>query len=104
MECNIMYADQRYITRTPRSVSLGGSLAFSGLLIAGLMSFVPSVITGARPEAIKLVDFKDPVPPPPEPAPKPETKPQASQPELYIPQPPIPQPQQPVMAGTQVMP
>jgi len=99
-----MYADQRYVPRTPRSVSLGGSLAVSGLLLAGLMSFVPNVIGVGPSKPIPIIDITDPVPPPPEPERKVETQPRATQPEIYIPQPPIPQPQQPVLRGTDVIP
>ncbi|MBX3563014.1 MAG: energy transducer TonB [Sphingomonas sp.] len=99
-----MYADTRYVPRTPRSVSLGGSLAISGLLIAGLMSFVPNIIPKKLDGPMTLVNIKDPVPPPPEPEIKPETQPQARQPDIFIPTPPIPQPQQPQMQGTDVLP
>lgn len=99
-----MYADQRYVPRTPRSLSLGGSLAVSGLLLAGLMSFVPNVVGIGPSDPITIIDVDDPVPPPPEPEPKVETQPRPTQPDLYIPQPPVPQPQQPVMSGTNILP
>ncbi|WP_066798065.1 energy transducer TonB [Sphingomonas soli] len=99
-----MYASQRYVPRAPRSISLGGSLAISGLLLVGLTTFLPNIVPGVRPKSITIVDYKDPAPPPPESVPQPESAPRPSQPELYIPQPPIPQPQQPVMSGTTVMP
>ncbi|RYD46170.1 MAG: energy transducer TonB, partial [Sphingomonadales bacterium] len=49
-----MYAETRYVPRTPRSISLGGSLAVSGLLIAGLISFVPNIVPMVPDEPLKI--------------------------------------------------
>ncbi|RYY27836.1 MAG: energy transducer TonB [Sphingomonadales bacterium] len=100
-----MYADQRYTPRSPRSVSFGAAFAINGLVIAGLMSFVPTVIGTKRPPGpIQIYTPFDPPPPKPVEVEKQklETKPQ--QVELYIPTPPIPQLTQPEMTGTTVMP
>lgn len=99
-----MYADQRYVPSTPRSVGLGGSLAISGLLIAGLMSFVPEIIP--KPPITILEGTNIPIdpPPPPEPTVKPEVRPEAQQPLPYIPPTTMPQPDQPVIRGTDILP
>jgi protein TonB len=98
-----MYADTRYMPRSPRSVSLGAALAINGLLIAGLASFVPNIIATAPPDPIKIFTPQDPVPPPERIERKAEPQP-ARQPDIYIPRPPIPQPQQPEMRGTDILP
>ncbi len=99
-----MYADQRYIPHTPRTVGLGGSLAISGLLIAGLISFVPNIVPKAPGDRLKIFTPKDVPPPPPEPTVKPEAQPEAQQPLPYVPPTVISHPDQPVIASTDIFP
>lgn len=98
-----MYADQRYTPRSPRTVSIAAALAVNGLVIAGLISFVPNVIPRAPSGGIKIFEPVE-TPPPPEQAPKPRTEVSPRQADPYIPQPLIPQPDQPQMQGSDVLP
>lgn len=99
-----MYADQRYVPRTPRSISLGGSIAVSGLLIVGLMSFVPNIVHIGPKDPIKLININEPVPPEPVPVEKPKTEAQPTEVLPYIPQTVVTDPQRPVIASTNVLP
>lgn len=99
-----MYAETRYVPRTPRSISLGGSLAVSGLLIAGLISFVPNIVPMVPDEPLKIFTPREPVPPPPDPVIKPEVRPEAQQPLPYVPPRVISQADQPVLRSTDILP
>ncbi|MES2986779.1 MAG: TonB family protein [Pseudomonadota bacterium] len=99
-----MYADQRYIPRSPRSVSLGAALAINGLVIAALVSFVPDIIPMRK--ITRLEGTNIPIdPPPPEivevEKPVVET---AQQPLIYVPPTVISQPNQPTLESTDVTP
>ena len=92
-----MYADQRYMPRSPRSVSLGAALAVNGLVLAGLLTFVPNFVPRQPPGSIDTYSVNDRPPPPPEKVEKkiePEIKPQ--QDEIYIRDPIVVQPDQPL--------
>lgn len=98
-----MYADTRYVPSTPRSVGLGGSLAISGLLIAGLMSFVPNIIAKAPPGSIETYPVNDPPPPPPNRIEK-KVEPKPQHANIYIPDPLIVPRDAPTIQGTDVLP
>jgi protein TonB len=99
-----MYADQRYVPRTPRSISLGGSFAVSGLLIAGLISFVPNIIPRPLDGPIETYPVPIDEPPPPIPLEKPKTDTQPLQPLPYVPPTTIADPDRPVIESTKTLP
>lgn len=99
-----MYADQRYMPRSPRSISLGGALLVNGLVLAGLLTFVPDIVRERTVDPIDTYDVKTPPPPEVVPLKKPELLPEAQQPLPYIPPTVIQPPDRVTITGTDVQP
>ena len=97
-----MYAEQRYVPRTPRTVSLGAAVAINGLILAGFVTMVPDFIVKSPPPApIETYNVKAPPPPPIE---QPKIEPRAQTPLPYVPPTTLPMPDQPVIETTKIMP
>ncbi|HEX8300307.1 TonB family protein [Sphingomonas sp.] len=99
-----MYADQRYVPRSPRSLSLAGALAINGLVIAGLLSFVPDIVPKPPVTALETTNVPIDPPPPPKPIEKPVIEQTPQQIDPYIPPVLIRQIERPVIAGTDILP
>lgn len=97
-----MYAEQRYVPRTPRTVSLGAAVAINGLILAGFVTMVPDFVAKRKPEGpIQIYDVKDPPPPPIQ---QPKVEPRAQTPLPYIPPLPLPMPDRPTIETTKELP
>lgn len=68
-----MYADMRYHPQPHRAAGVGGALAVSGLIAAGMLLLAPQIMP--RPKTVTLTGTNIALdPPPPAPLPKPLTK------------------------------
>jgi periplasmic protein TonB len=76
MECNVMYAEHRYMPRQSRSVSFGAAFAINGAIIAGMLFYlVPSVAPREPVTVLTATNVPLPKPKPPEePRPAPPTE------------------------------
>jgi protein TonB len=75
MECNAMYADNRYHARKPRVASLGASLLFSGAIITGMIYSSPNFVKAITDQTLTTYPVPDTPPPPPmDPVKQPEIK------------------------------
>lgn len=80
----LMYAQQRYTPRSPRTVSIGAAIAINGLLVAGLVTMVPDIMP--KPPVTILEGVNIPIqPPPPEIEEKRIVEARAQTPKPYIP-------------------
>jgi periplasmic protein TonB len=90
MECNVMYAEHRYMPRQSRGVSFGAAFAINGAIVAGMLFYLaPNVISMGPEEPIKVIDIREPPAPPPE---KPRELPKTERVEPTAPLPTIPRP------------
>ena len=99
-----MYAEQRYVPRTPRTVSLGAAVAINGLLIAGLISMIPNFMPKPKPTVLIGENIPLDTPPPPEPLDKPIVEKPIQAPDPYIPPTANPLPDQPTIESTPILP
>jgi protein TonB len=66
MECNVMYAEHRYMPRQSRSVSFGAAFAINGAIIAGMLFYLVPSIAPKEPVTV-LEGHNVPIPPEPKP-------------------------------------
>ena len=101
-----MQAD-RYTPPKSRTVSFGAAFLINGVIIAGLMFSAPHI--GFKDPETALITENIPLPPvpppePPKPQPKAEPREITQAPEMYIPNTPIPLPQNPILESSDRIP